>query len=315
MNIGSANSSEPVNPHHAYAQRHKKLSKGLGIKLSDFLSLEPWVLVDNGSILGFFDWVPIHLRIGPWSHLAPGMLFLMVYAAVCGNVAALNRGLSGVIDDNSKQHYPDIGTPWWWYNILCFVWISAVSLTVIVGPAGYRPWATYSMWTWSILQLRHFLSALAPWLSSDSFLFKVLELTRYPMLIMCSTTFVVWNLILMPFIYFFFMKDEEKRRNFLLYFTRFRLVQIHFFNIVFAYLNAFRASPLRPLALADFMAAWTIAVLYMLWYLLVLDRVGVHIYPIFSPRSPWLMVTWPFLVAVYVLGFHGWNAMVLRTSS
>ena len=27
---------------------------------------EPWVLVDNGSFLGNFDWVPEKFRVGPW---------------------------------------------------------------------------------------------------------------------------------------------------------------------------------------------------------------------------------------------------------
>ena len=28
---------------------------------------EPWVLVENGSFLGYFDWLPEKYRVGPWS--------------------------------------------------------------------------------------------------------------------------------------------------------------------------------------------------------------------------------------------------------
>jgi hypothetical protein len=41
------------------------------IKLSSFIDpREPWVLVPDGNLLGFFHWVPKNLRVGPWSHLA-----------------------------------------------------------------------------------------------------------------------------------------------------------------------------------------------------------------------------------------------------
>ena len=103
------------------------------------------------------------------------------------------------------------------------------------------------------------------------------------------------------------METEETRKSFLAYFTKFRLIQVHVCNIVFAYLNGVRGSPSRELTLADFMASYSITVLYAMWYLLVLDRVGVHLYPIFSPRSPWMMLTWSSVIAAQYGGFLAWN--------
>ena len=42
---------------------------------------EPWVLVENGSLLGFFDWVPEKCRAGPWSMTA------ICWLTVCAKLA------------------------------------------------------------------------------------------------------------------------------------------------------------------------------------------------------------------------------------
>jgi hypothetical protein len=106
------------------------------------------------------------------------------------------------------------------------------------------------------------------------------------------------------------MDNEETRRKFLAYFTQFRLIQLHVFNVVFAYLNGVWASPSRVLTFQDFMAGLTIAIVYMVWYLLVLDRLGIHLYPIFSPRSPWAVVTWVLVISGNVGGFFAWKAIL-----
>lgn len=116
-----------------------------------------------------------------------------------------------------------------------------------------------------------------------------------------------------PFVYFFFMDNAEKRKNFLAYFTKFRLIQLHVFNILFAYLNGVVASPPRELVFRDFMAGLTIGILYILLYLTVLDRLGVHIYPIFSPRSSWVAGTWLFMISGYVVAFYSWRSVLTPT--
>merc|ERR1712113_65440 len=47
--------------------------------------------------------------------------------------------------------------------------------------------------------------------------------------------------------------------------------------------------------------------LYGLFYTLVLDRIGVHIYPIFSPRSNLVAVTWAGLFALHYAFYKMWN--------
>jgi len=166
------------------------------------------------------------------------------------------------------------------------------------------------MWTWTILNIRYGLAVVYPFLNqSNSLLISILELSRLPMLLMCTMTFVVWNFILMPIIYFF-MDDEQKRKKFLSYFTSFRLIQIHVFNLAFAYFNGNVVSPQRLLKFADFLTSWIIVVVYILWYLLVLDRLGVHLYPIFSPRNSWMIAVWIRLVIIHVAGFLVWKSIL-----
>jgi len=276
-----------------------------------FDSMKPWILVDNGSILGYFDWVPARLRVGPWQPYAPVVLALFTFATPILVNWLVDEKTYLPTPHFNEDAYPEYLSAWWFYNLFCFVWITGISLTVLRGPAGIRAWATYSMWTWTILHLRHGLVVVSPWLKRSNFiLVSVLELSRFPMLLMCTMTFVVWNFILMPVIYFFFMDDERKRKTFLSYFTSFRLTQIHVFNLLFAYVNGVIVSPQRLLNFSDFLTCWTITVLYIMWYLLVLDRVGVHLYPIFSPRNPWMIAVWILLVAAHVAGFFAWDSIL-----
>jgi hypothetical protein len=158
---------------------------------------KPWVVVENGSLLGYFDYVPETLRVGPWSPLAPAMLFSMVYMVTYGLVLTYRSIEFEMDDDDPSSSYPPVLSPWWYYHVLGFLWISWISIKVWFGPVGPYAWATFTMWSWTILQLRHFLAAVAPWLQPKSMGMQLLELLHYPMLMMHSMTFVIWNLILM----------------------------------------------------------------------------------------------------------------------
>jgi hypothetical protein len=121
---------------------------------------------------------------------------------------------------------------------------------------------------------------------------------------------ITLSMYVRPVVYFFFMKSDSSRKRFLSYYTSFRLIQLHIFNLLFAYLNGVCASPSRSLALSDFVMAFAITVLYALWYTLVLDRIGVHLYPIFSPRSPWMIVMWSLLILAQWLCFQFWRQIL-----
>jgi hypothetical protein len=61
--------------------------KRLNLSILDLLNPEKhWILVDKGSILGYFDWVPEKSQVGPWSPFAPAVLSSLVYMATWGIV-------------------------------------------------------------------------------------------------------------------------------------------------------------------------------------------------------------------------------------
>jgi hypothetical protein len=54
---------------------------------------------------------------------------------------------------------------------------------------------------------------------------------------------------------------------------------------------------------------------YMAFYLGILDRIGVHLYPVFSPRAPGLLVvaTWTIVLAAYLTSFVVWRDLLQPT--
>lgn len=182
-------------PRESKEERKRKI-KALNLSVFDlFNPSKPWVLVENGSMLGYFNWVPRELRVGPWSPLAAPILFLMVYSAICGNIVAFQQ--QSTASTNTSGEYPDYQSGLWYYNVFGFLWITFISIGTLRGPAGPGAWATYTMWSWTVLWFRHGLAAMTPWLEQNSLLFKTLELTRFPMLLMHSMVFVLWNFVLM----------------------------------------------------------------------------------------------------------------------
>jgi hypothetical protein len=84
------------------------------------------------------------------------------------------------------------------------------------------------------------------------------------------------------------------------------LCQIHIFNIVYAYLNCIWAEPIKQgLHLGDVNAGVVYIIAYILFYYFILDRIGVQLYAIFSPRTyiaiPALVMTIGICVGNYFL--------------
>lgn len=293
---------------------------------------QPWVLVHDGSFLGVFDWVPRQLRVGPWSTCA------ICYVAVIWYISALtafyykseisqpwwqSSSSSSSMTDNSinddwnhhhhhhsSLEYPKVGTIKWYYHSLTFVWMAYVNHLMISGPGiSVRAWGTYTVQSWTLLWIRHLLCACAP---ISPLACKWAEYIRFPVACSTTITFVIWNTILAPFIYCIGMKTPEKKRDFVKFMFSFRLTQIHVFNIIYGVLNLVWASPKRQLEPVDLYFAILSVVVYMAWYLLLLDRLGIHIYAIFSPRAPgWAVVLiWTALFLVYFGTFRLWQRIM-----
>jgi hypothetical protein len=109
--------------------------KRLNLSILDLLNPEKsWILVDKGIILGYFDWVPEKLKVGPWSPFAPAVLFSLVYMATWGRIISYRS----IQFETEPSFYPQVDTTWWYYNLLACLWISWVSITVWFGPSLYH---------------------------------------------------------------------------------------------------------------------------------------------------------------------------------
>jgi hypothetical protein len=111
--------------------------KCLNLSIMDLLNPEkPWILFDKGSILGYFDWVPEKLRMGPWSPFAPAVRFSLVYMATRGIVISY----WSIRFETEPSLYPQVDTRN--YNLLACLWISWVCIIEWFGPVGPYAWAS-----------------------------------------------------------------------------------------------------------------------------------------------------------------------------
>lgn len=283
------------------------------ISLWDFVDpRKPWLLGDGKSspFEGFFDFIPRHYRYGPWhvgSNLMLGFLaYLLVLAATWMRVnpPATEGGWVSLYHIEEARYQ----TTAWYAHLVVFLWMTYVCWNVMyISPMGKGAWISFTLWSWTTVTLRHGLLVLAPWFPMAR---VPAEILRFPGLLSASITTIVWNFVLFPAITMFYIKDAEQRKKFISYFTNFRLTQLHVFNILFAYANGAVLEPVRPLHLGDFAAAVAMMTMYMLFYFCVLDRLGIHIYPIFSPRTPIAIPSLLLVVGACVGGFNFWRGVL-----
>ncbi|KAG7344273.1 hypothetical protein IV203_022281 [Nitzschia inconspicua] len=277
---------------------------------------KPWILTDGGSSLGFFDFVPQHLREGPWNATATMALFSLMYSLtiiLLGANMLHTPAKSSILDEFALANDAYLPyTPSWYYHSVVFFWMVYVAYMVYTeSMLSSIAWVSFTLWSWSIITIRHGLCALAPFVPQVR---VVAEILRLPVLLSASVTFGVWNFVLMPAICFVFIKDSKRRWNFIKFATGFRLTQLHVFNIFFAVMNGAWAQPRRPLHLGDLDAVFVYMSIYMMWYYFVLDRLGIHLYPIFSPRVPWVIFSWLLVVGLCIYGYQWWGRILSPSS-
>ena len=204
--------------------------------------------------------------------------------------------------ENLEPVYPELYSKWWYYNVIIGLWMSAFLMDIFI----VRSWTLilYTAQSWAYLTLRHVLTALSPFLDKNSILLKVNEFLRLPSLVTATVTFTIWNFVIAPGIYFLFLDTAQKRQSFLKFNFSFRVIQLHGCNIIFAVLNNVSVLPRRSFTTSDLWCTFLLGVIYNLFYFLVLDRLGIHLYPIFSPRSSKVFlsstVTWLTYYGAYI---------------
>jgi len=273
--------------------------------LQDFFNpSKPWVLVPRGSFMGNFDWVPAKFREGPW-HPACAAYLVVVTAWIWSECA------QGFAQEPFPSFEPvQAWTLSWYYNAAAFAWISLMVYKIFCSGMGWTSWGMYTVWSWTFTWMRHGLSAAAPfkpeWTAFN-------EQIRFPMLVQATLTFAVWNAVIGPSIYAQ-MTTPEMKASFCRFFGNFLWRQMHVYNIVYAAVNGIWGSPGRSLTKSDFAVALAICLIYAYFYLVVMDRLGVHYYLVFSPRTPFALISWTLLFACYYACFPVWNVILTKYS-
>ena len=247
--------------------------------------------------------MPAHLRKGPWFFLAPYYLALFAFLVVYFRPASFDF----LVVDNSL---PELNSSWH-YCAIAFAVNGCAVLGLLLWNVGPAPLVTYTITSWSLLTAHNVLSSVLPFFPAlVPALGPVREFLRFPVLVAHTVTFVIWNFVLAPAIYRI-MPTPEKKRDFMKWILAPFMFEIHVFNYPIAVVSTLgEAAKRRPLVIDDLWCALLVAFYYALVYLFLLDRLGVHFYPIFSPRSKWCVVAWSSLFAIYLGTFNFWNAAI-----
>ena len=130
------------------------------------------------------------------------------------------------------------------------------------------------------------------------FLHRFYEHMRVPSVSQHLVVTLIWWCILVPL--FTAMQisshpnDRVAQRRAVLQFLRWNcsplLLHVHLFNVVFGCFDHFVLFP-RIVSLFDLWAGCVGALLYLLFYLGVLDRNGIHVYVILNPRTNWAVLS------------------------
>ncbi|KAL3942545.1 MAG: hypothetical protein SGBAC_003291, partial [Bacillariaceae sp.] len=253
----------------------EKMDKAISeLSLSRFFDWsQPWVLIPGGSYQGFFDFLPRHLRCGPWSFVAISSVRILILTMLMIGVELYkdDGGILVLFEDSMPRHNYVAFDRDWYLTLAGFLWMLFICWYVYAnGPKGKAAWVTFSLWSWTVVMVRHGLCLLAPFAPSIRLASEIL---RFPALLSATLVFVMWNFVLFPVI-LICIKDYEKRSKFLAYMTNFRLTQLHVFIIVYAAVNGAFVEPRRSLHMGDAAAASIFLTFYMIWYYCVLDRLG-----------------------------------------
>ena len=282
--------------------------KTIAINFSSFIDPRlPWVLVKDGNFGGYFTFVPEKLRVGDWHSLAMPTILLVAYTI-------FHNRPSGDEFNADVASYPEAFSRYWWYN-LSALFLMTATLTWSISLSSKGILIAYTIMSWNMNAFRHGINALAPFLSDNHPLLTLNHILRFPALVSSTITFVVWNFVLFPYINFKAMKTKEKRIGFLSWNFNPRLVQFHFCNIIYSVLNTMVTGTRETISppLFDEEDIWygvAYGFGYGLFYILILDRIGMHMYPIFSPRSNIVLITWVAAFFLHYVIYQFWNFII-----
>ena len=290
------------------------------------------------SEMKFFEKFPRRLRQGPWCLGAK--LFLVVVVAALPSLhrfaIATSSPTAEFTSSNSTDHSMFASRLSNWS--LCLRWWGALHGTIVLLHMRYSHkswWAmiSFTMQSWTWMTFRYVAAAVEAsfspparletpslslwhWIPSNDFSHQlavralegsswVRETLRFPALLQNTITVAVWWLALVPVVVA--SSKPKHRKAFLKWNFSFFLVNVHLLNLPLAAADQLLIHPVRLFNWHDVWVAAVMAVTYLIFYLLVLDRVGLHFYIILSPRTWWCVVVYSLLLLAGVGLKFAWD--------
>jgi hypothetical protein len=239
---------------------------------------------------------PIALREGPY-HPATKAFLVAAFVGVAATARAAwaSRVLGFVQPARGAQVAAQAAIGVWGLGVLA----------LMRKQFGWWPLISFTMQSWTLLTVRSCLGAASAWSSKAG---AVAEALRFPMLVQNSVTFLVWWTALVP-IMVSRMETRKQRADFLAWNRSFFLLNVHVANLALA--AASHLARPRLLAPFDLWAGIAGALSYLVFYLSALDRTGLHLYIILTPRARWSAAVYASLLGSYVLLWKGWNRLTV----
>lgn len=290
--------SDPIDPLASYLYKEKA---DLSEKVKQVHTREDEKkLASARKMLKFLDRVPEKYKSGPWSPVA--YLVLFSYAAF------LLWMFKSAVQAYRPLDYTNSGRDERLLNrFRLLAGLYGVFNTVLtVRAVGWWPFTSYTLTSWNLMTVR----LLSASLSSQGFRqFSFLaDVTRFPALVGCTVTVVVWWMILVPLIHFLLRKDPTERKFFWNFNFSFTLTNLHLLNLPIIAVDFLYSH--QPLNFFDLYIGLLVAFVYALFYLKVLDPLGLHFYIVLTPRSKLCILAYGFILGGYYLIYLFWNRWV-----
>ncbi|RYG66050.1 hypothetical protein EON64_10640 [archaeon] len=285
--------SDPVDPMVTYLHKAEHEIQSHTVKTTD----DRFKLSSAKKMLAFLEYVPEKYKTGPWSPAA----HLALYGIGCFVVLTLQDAM-----DTYEPHDYAKSPPWLQAFRLIAGLYGIAHIIFTFQQLGVWPFVSYTLTSWNLMTLR----LLAAYLAGTGWTAWVplANLTRFPALVMNTVTVVVWWLVLVPLIDYLLRSNRRERAFFWTFNLSAPLLNVHLLNLPLVALDFLHSG--QKLRFFDLHVAVCVALGYSVFYLTVLDPLGLHFYLILTPRSRLCLLSYGLILGGYCALFHLWNSLL-----
>ena len=234
--------------------------------------------------------IPMKYKKGSWSPLTVIMVFVFAGILIVTFPAAKETRSDFLIHSDFFSSYKElIENCLAYFRLVVGFYGIFMSLTVFYLE-GIWPFTSFTLTSWNLMSLRLLSAYFANGgigEQKNSGIWSIMAtFTKFPSLLMCTITVVIWWMVLFPVI--LLLIEKKKRIQFVMWNISFPLLNFHLFNLLFILVDfLFSACTLTGF---DLWLGLVALLCYGLFYMNVMDPLGLYFYPIFSPRAHWCFI-------------------------